>query len=57
MNAMYISTSVFINDEVHPRVHLATNFTGLYKHPTFDMPLSNELQYGIMLEVFEEDGN
>src|SRR5512138_3251436 len=29
-----------------PRMHVATNMTGLYEKPTFYMPLSSELCYG-----------
>lgn len=39
-----------------PRVHVATNLTGLYEQPTFGMPLSSELQYGSELEVLDEQG-
>lgn len=35
-------------------LHVATNLTGLYKKPTFDMPLSSELYFGTKLEVLEE---
>ena len=46
-----------LNAETHPRVHVTTNLTGLYEHPTFGMPLSSELYYGTMLEVLDEEGN
>lgn len=36
------------------RTHVATNLTGVYEEPTFDVPLSSELQYGTALEVLEE---
>jgi cell wall-associated NlpC family hydrolase len=39
-----------------PRMHVATNLTGLYEKPTFGMPLSSELCYGTELEVLEEQG-
>jgi gamma-D-glutamyl-L-lysine dipeptidyl-peptidase len=35
------------------RVHVGTNFTGLYEKPTFGMPLSSELTYGTELEVLD----
>jgi hypothetical protein len=39
-----------------PRMHVATNLTGLYEKPTFGMPLSSELFYGTELEILEEHG-
>jgi gamma-D-glutamyl-L-lysine dipeptidyl-peptidase len=39
-----------------PRMHVATNLTGLYEKPTFEMPLSSELCYGTELEILEEQG-
>jgi cell wall-associated NlpC family hydrolase len=39
-----------------PRMHVATNLTGLYERPTFGMPLSSELPYGTELEILEEQG-
>src|SRR6266498_3004614 len=39
-----------------PRMHIATNLTGLYEKPAFDMPLSSELCYGTELEILEEQG-
>lgn len=52
------TTSIrILNAETHPRLHVATNLTGLYEHPTFGMPLSSELYYGTMLEVLDEGGN
>jgi cell wall-associated NlpC family hydrolase len=39
-----------------PRMHVATNLTGLYEKPTFGMPLSSELCYGIEVEVLDEQG-
>lgn len=39
-----------------PRMHVATNLTGLYEKPTFGMPLSSELCYGTELEILEEEG-
>jgi hypothetical protein len=39
-----------------PRMHVATNLTGLYEKPTFGMPLSSELCYGTELEILEEQG-
>ncbi|HET7143359.1 MAG TPA: NlpC/P60 family protein, partial [Anaerolineales bacterium] len=35
-------------------MHVATNLTGLYEKPTFGMPLSSELYFGIQLEILEE---
>ena len=46
-----------LNAETHPRVHVATNLTGLYEKPTFGMTLSSELCYGTDLEVLDENGN
>lgn len=46
-----------LNAETHPRLHVATNLTGLYEHPTFGMPLSSELYFGTMLEVLDQQGN
>ncbi len=40
-----------------PRMHVATNLTGLYEKPTFYMPLSSELSYGTELEILDEQGN
>lgn len=37
-----------------PRMHVATNVTGLYERPMFGMPLSSELHYGTELEIFDE---
>ncbi|MCJ7432351.1 MAG: NlpC/P60 family protein, partial [Anaerolineales bacterium] len=37
-------------------MHVATNLTGLYEKPTFGMPLSSELMYGMPLDVLDEDG-
>jgi len=45
-----------LNAETHERVHVATNLTGLYERPTFGMPLSSELYFGIELEVLDEQG-
>jgi hypothetical protein len=42
--------------ETHPRLHVATNLTGLYERPTFGMPLSSELYYGTELEALDEQG-
>lgn len=39
-----------------PRMHVATNLTGLYERPTFGVPLSSELCYGTELEILEEQG-
>jgi cell wall-associated NlpC family hydrolase len=39
-----------------PRMHVATNLTGLYEKPTFEMPLASELYYGTELEILEEQG-
>jgi len=39
-----------------PRMHVATNLSGLYERPTFGMPLSSELPYGTELEILEEQG-
>lgn len=46
-----------LNAESHPRLHVATNLTGLYEKPTFGMPLSSELYFGTPLEVLDESGN
>lgn len=46
-----------LNAEAHPRLHVATNLTGLYERPTFGMPLSSELYYGTDLELLDENGN
>lgn len=40
-----------------PRMHVATNLTGLYEKPTFGMPLSSELCYGTEVEILDEEGN
>ncbi len=40
---------------VLPRMHVATNLTGLYEKPTFGMPLSSELSYGTEVEILEEE--
>jgi len=45
-----------LNLESHAHVHVATNLTGLYDRPTFQMPLSSELYYGTMLEILDEKG-
>jgi len=45
-----------LNLEPHARAHVATNLTGLYDQPTFQMPLSSELCYGTMLEILDEKG-
>jgi len=45
-----------LNLEPHTHVHVATNLTGLYERPTFQMPLSSELYYGTMLEILDEIG-
>jgi gamma-D-glutamyl-L-lysine dipeptidyl-peptidase len=39
-----------------PRMHVATNLTGLYEKPTFGMPLSSELYYGTEVEILDEEG-
>jgi gamma-D-glutamyl-L-lysine dipeptidyl-peptidase len=39
-----------------PRMHVATNLTGLYEKPTFGMPLSSELCYGTDVEILDEEG-
>lgn len=39
-----------------PRMHVATNLTGLYEKPTFGMPLASELYYGTELEILDEQG-
>lgn len=43
-----------LSQESNERIHVATNLTGLYKEPTFGMPLSSELYYGTELEVLDE---
>lgn len=40
-----------------PRMHIATNLTGLYEKPTFNVPLASELYYGTELEILDEQGN
>jgi cell wall-associated NlpC family hydrolase len=39
-----------------PRMHVATNLTGLYEKPTFGMPLSSELCYGTEVDILDEEG-
>jgi cell wall-associated NlpC family hydrolase len=39
-----------------PRMHIATNLTGLYEKPTFSVPLASELYYGTELEILDEQG-
>lgn len=46
-----------LNAGTHPRLHVATNLTGLYERPTFGMPLSSELYFGTDLEILDESGN
>lgn len=46
-----------LNTEAHAKVHVATNLTGLYEHPTFGMPLSSELPFGTDLEILDKKGN
>jgi cell wall-associated NlpC family hydrolase len=46
-----------LNAETHPRLHAATNLTGLYERPTFGMPLSSELYFGTDLQLLDENGN
>lgn len=46
-----------LSRESRGQVHVATNLTGLYEHPTFGMPLSSELYYGTELEVLDEEKN
>jgi cell wall-associated NlpC family hydrolase len=43
-----------LSRESNKRTHVATNLTGLYENPTFEMVLSSELQYGTDLEVLDE---
>jgi hypothetical protein len=38
------------------RMHVATNLMGLYEKPTYGMPLSSELYYGIDVEILDEQG-
>ena len=40
-----------------PRMHVATNLTGLYDKPTLHLPLSSQLAYGTEVEILEEEGN
>jgi cell wall-associated NlpC family hydrolase len=40
-----------------PRMHVATNLTGLYDKPTLHLPLSSQLSYGTEVEILEEEGN
>jgi hypothetical protein len=37
-----------------PRMHVATNLTGLHEQPSFRVPLMSELPYGTDLEVLDE---
>jgi cell wall-associated NlpC family hydrolase len=46
-----------LNLEEHTHAHVATNITGLYERPTFSMPLSSELQYGVPLKILDTKGN
>jgi cell wall-associated NlpC family hydrolase len=46
-----------LNLEEHTHTHVATNITGLYERPTFSMPLSSELQYGVPLKILDTKGN
>jgi len=39
-----------------PRVHVATNLTGLYEKPSFGVPLASELYFGTELDILDEDG-
>lgn len=39
-----------------PRMHVATNLTGLYDKPTLHLPLSSELCYGANVEILDEEG-
>ena len=38
-----------------PRMHVATNLTGLYDQPTIHLPLSSELSYGTDVEILDEE--
>ena len=40
-----------------PRMHVATNLTGLYDKPTLHLPLSSQLAYGTDVEILEEEEN
>ena len=40
-----------------PRMHVATNLTGLYDKPTLHLPLSSQLAYGTEVEILEEEAN
>lgn len=42
-----------LSRDARERVHVATNLTGLYEKPAFDLPLSSELVYGTGLEVLD----
>ncbi|HEX9331795.1 MAG TPA: C40 family peptidase [Anaerolineales bacterium] len=44
-----------LSREPGEHVHVATNLTGLYEKPTFDMSLSSELYFGTELEVLDEE--
>jgi gamma-D-glutamyl-L-lysine dipeptidyl-peptidase len=46
-----------LSGESHPRLHVATNLTGLYEQPTFNMVLSSELCYGTNFEVLDEQNS
>ena len=39
-----------------PRMHVATNLTGLYDKPTLHLPLSSQLCFGTEVEILEEEG-
>ena len=43
-----------LSRDSNPRIHVATNLTGLYEEPTFGMPLASELYYGAELEVLDQ---
>lgn len=40
-----------------PRMHVATNLTGLFDEPTLYLPLSSELGYGTELDILDEEKN
>ena len=44
-----------LSREPGEHVYVATNLTGLYEKPTFDMSLSSELYFGTELEVLDEE--
>jgi hypothetical protein len=44
-----------LNNGDLPRMHVATNLTGLYDQPTLHLPLSSQLCYGTDVEILDEE--